>query len=122
MHPLSEEFRMLAEILPKILIASCDPALQAAIRPVLAATGARVELASSRKSALAAMVATPLPTLALLDAELPETEIGQLIASVHAATGTHSYPIVLFSDAVPEEWHRRLAEGVVDDVIPRAIT
>ncbi|MGO9435362.1 MAG: diguanylate cyclase domain-containing protein [Terracidiphilus sp.] len=113
---------MLAEILPKILIASCDAALRAAIRPVLAATGARVELASSSESASAAMVATPLPSLALLDAELPKIEIGQLIASVYAAIGTHSYPIVLFSDAVPEDWHRRLAEGVLDDVIPRAIT
>jgi diguanylate cyclase (GGDEF)-like protein len=122
MHPLSEEFWMLAEIPPKILIACHDAALLTNLQPVFAAWGARVEIADSAKTALAAMVEPPLPMLALLDAELPQSEIDQLIAAVHAATGTHSYPIVLLSDIVREEWHCRLAEGVLDDIIPRAVT
>jgi diguanylate cyclase (GGDEF)-like protein len=112
---------MLAEISPKILLASHDAALVAAIQPVLAATGARVGVTDSAKAALASMVDPPLPMLALLDAELPQSEIDQLIAAVHAATGTHTYPIVLLSDTVREEWHCRLAEGVLDDIIPRAV-
>ena len=113
---------MLAEILPKILIASRDAALLADLQPVIAATGARVGVTDSAKAAFASMVDPPLPMLALLDAELPQSEIDQLIAAVHAATGTHTYPIVLLSDTVREEWHLRLAEGVLDDIIPRAVT
>jgi diguanylate cyclase (GGDEF)-like protein len=113
---------MLAEILPKILIASRDAALLADLQPVIAATGARVGVTDSAKAAFASMVDPPLPMLALLDAELPQSEIDQLIAAVHAATGTHTYPIVLLSDTVREEWHLRLAESVLDDIIPRAVT
>jgi two-component system, cell cycle response regulator len=119
MHPLSEEFWMPGEILPKILVASCDPALFAGLQPVLMISGARIEVAESAKTALSAMVASPLPMLALLDAELPQADIGQLVAAVHASAGTPPYPIVLLSDLVPEEWHRRVAEKVLDDVIPR---
>lgn len=113
---------MLAEILPKILIASRDAALLADLQPVIAATGARVGVTDSAKAAFASMVDPPLPMLALLDAELPQSEIDQLIAAVHAATGTHTYPIVLLSDTVREEWHLRLAKSVLDDIIPRAVT
>ncbi len=112
---------MLSEFSPRMLIASRDAALLAHMQPLLAATGACVGVADSAKAALASMVDPPLPILALLDAELPQSEIDQLIASVHAATGTHTYPIVLLSDTVREEWHRRLAEGVFDDIIPRAV-
>jgi diguanylate cyclase (GGDEF)-like protein len=111
---------MPAEILPKILIASRDAALLADLQPVLAETGADVRVADSPEAALASMVNPPLPMLALLDAELSQPEIDQLIAAVHAATGTHTYPIVLLSDTVREEWHRRVAEGVLDDIIPRS--
>jgi diguanylate cyclase (GGDEF)-like protein len=120
MYPVSEEFWMLAEISPRILIATRDSALLAAIQPVLAATGAHVGVTDSAKAALVSMVAPPLPMLALLDTEFPQSEIDQLIAAVHAATGSHTYPIVLLSDTIREEWHRRLAEGVLDDIIPRA--
>ena len=113
---------MLAEIPPKILTASRDAALLADLQPVIAATGARVGVTDSAKAAFASMVDPPLPMLALLDAELPQSEIDQLIAAVHAATGTHTYPIVLLSDTVREEWHLRLAESVLDDIIPRAVT
>jgi diguanylate cyclase (GGDEF)-like protein len=120
MHPSSEEFRMLAETLSKILVASRDPALLAGLQPVLAVTGARVEVADCAKTASAAIMASPLPMLALLDAELPDMEIGQLIAAARASTCPPTHPIVLLSDIAPEEWHRRLEEGVLDDVIPRS--
>jgi len=64
---------MLAEISPRILIASRDTALIAAIEPALAATGARVWVIDSAKAVLAPMVDTPLPMLALLDAEGSES-------------------------------------------------
>lgn len=113
---------MLAEILPKILVVCRDPALLTGLQPVLAATGARIEVADFTTTALTAMAAAPLPILALLDGALSQAEIGQLIAAAHASTGTHPYPIVVLADLVPEEWRRRLAEGVLDDVIPRAQT
>ena len=111
---------MLAEILPKILVVCRDSALLTGLQPVLEATGARIEVADCAKTALTAMVAAPLPMLALLDGALPQAEIGQLIAAAHASTGTHTFPIVVLADLVPEEWRRRLVEGVLEDVIPRA--
>ena len=102
---------MLAEILPKILVVGRDPALLTGLQPVLTVTGARIEVADCATTALTAMVAAPLPMLALLDGALPEAEIGLLIATAHASGGDRTYPIVLLSDIVPEEWNRRLAEG-----------
>ena len=111
---------MLANPKPTFLLASPEPALLAAIEPVLAASGARVEIVLSAEAALASMIAPDPPTLALLDVNLSGMEMGRLLAAVRAEVSGKRLPIVLISDTVTQEWIDRLAEGVIDDLILRA--
>jgi two-component system, cell cycle response regulator len=117
-----------------VLFASPDPALLAAIEPVLRRGGARVEVVLSAEAALAAMTApmkasTNAPAkssrnvsgplgLALLDANLPGMPTSELLARARA--DSDGYPIVLIADEVTPEWTERLADGVLDDLILRA--
>ncbi len=111
---------MLANNPPTYLLASPEPTLLAALEPVLQASGARVEVALSADSVLAAMIAWRSPALALLDANLPGMSIGRLLAAARASDNTKHTAIVLIVDTVTQEWLDRLAEGILDDVILRA--
>ena len=108
---------MLDRKCPTFLLASPEPALLAAIEPVLLAAGSRVEVVLSAQAALASMTATAPPGLALLDANLPGMEMGQLLAGVRSHENGKRFPIVLISDTVTGEWIERLSEGVIDDLI-----
>jgi len=114
---------MLDNSQPTFLLASHEPAVLEAMEPILNASGVRVEIVLSVEAALAAMTAPQPPSLALLDVDLPGMEPGmnvaRLLATVRAAAGGHRFPIVLIADAVSQEWSSRLAEGVIDDLIPR---
>lgn len=101
------------------LLASADPTLLTAIEPELAAMGARMEVVMGAEAALAALTAPKAPNLALLDARLPGMEGGRLLAAALADGSGPKAPIVLIADTVSEEWRDRLAEGVIDDLIPR---
>lgn len=103
------------------LLASHDPVLLAVIEPVLAALDARVEIVLSAEAALGAMTRPQLPDLLLVNIDLPGMEMSQLLAAARAVTDGRRFPIVLLSDTVTEEWSNRLAEGVLDDVVPRAV-
>ncbi len=105
---------------PVYLLASPQPALLAAIEPILLAAGARVDVVLSAPAALAAMTAGNPPDLALLDVSLPGMEIPRLLAAARAETGAHSFPILLIADKAAPEWLDRLTEGVIDDLILRA--
>ena len=111
---------MLANSTPVYLLASPDPALLADLEPVLAADGARVEIFLSTEAALLALTAAHAPTLALIDVNLPGVAIGQLLAAARAEAVGRRYPIVLISDTVTQEWIDRLAEGIIDDLVPRS--
>jgi diguanylate cyclase (GGDEF)-like protein len=111
---------MLANLSPTFLLASSEPSLLAAIEPVLAASGARTEIVLSAEPALAALIAPRPLSLALLDARLPGMEMGQLLAAARAELSGRRVPIVLISDTVTKEWTDRLAEGIIDDLIPLA--
>ena len=108
---------MLDRKCPTFLLASPEPALLAAIEPVLLAAGSRVEVVLSAQAALASMTASAPPGLALLDANLPGMEMGQLLAGVRSHENGKRFPIVLISDTVTGEWIERLSEGVIDDLI-----
>jgi diguanylate cyclase (GGDEF)-like protein len=109
------------------LLASPEPSLLAAFEPVLAASGAHVEIVLSAEAALAALTAARPLTLALLDTKLmdqesvnaPGLDMGRLLAAAQTEHGGPRLPIVLISDTVTEEWLSRLAEGVIDDLLPR---
>jgi two-component system cell cycle response regulator len=111
---------MLANSTPVYLIASPDPALFADLEAVLATDGARVEIFLSAEAALLALTAAHAPTLALIDVNLPGMAIGQLLAAARAEAVGRRYPIVLISDTVTQEWTDRLAEGIIDDLVPRS--
>jgi diguanylate cyclase (GGDEF)-like protein len=111
---------MLANATPMFLLASPEPALLAAFEPILAATGAKVEVVFSAGATLAALTAAHPPALALLDVRLPGMPMGQLLAAARVEAAGRSFPIVLISDTVTQEWIARLAEGVIDDLIPPA--
>lgn len=101
---------------PIFVLASHDPALLARVQPAIAAK-ARVHVVLSADAALAAMSGKESPALALLDTRLPGMPLGQLLAAIRADAGRR-YPIVLFSDTVSEETRDRIAEGVIDDLVP----
>jgi diguanylate cyclase (GGDEF)-like protein len=46
-------------------------------------------------------------------------KMDKLLAAARAAVSGDRLPIVLISDTVTQEWIDRLAEGVIDDLIPR---
>ena len=112
---------MLANSTNVFLLASAEPALLAALEPILAADGARVEIFFSAEAALPALTAAHAPTLALIDVNLPGMEISRLLAAARAEATGRRFPIVLTSDTVTQEWIDRLAEGVIDDLAPRSI-
>jgi two-component system cell cycle response regulator len=106
--------------IPTYLLASAEPALLASIEPLLADGGARVEVHLSAEPTLAALTAAHPPELAVLDAQLPGMEMEGLLAAARAeAVGRH-FPIVLISETVSQAWIDRLAEGIIDDLVPRA--
>jgi diguanylate cyclase (GGDEF)-like protein len=115
---------MLEDSLHTFLLASAEPALLAALEPVLSAGGARVEVFLSAGTALTGLTAAHAPSLALIDVNLPGMEpcmsVGQLLASALSETGSRRFPIVLISDTATQEWSDRLAEGVIDDLLPRS--
>jgi diguanylate cyclase (GGDEF)-like protein len=92
---------------------------------VLAAEGARVEIVLSLEAALLAMTVVTAPMLAVIDVTLPCMEpgmcMGQLLAAVCGEGAERRFPIVLIAEAVTQEWIDRLAEGVIDDLVPRGI-
>jgi diguanylate cyclase (GGDEF)-like protein len=117
---------MLVNHLPTLLLASSDPALLAAIDPVLRASGACVEILLSAEAVLASTAAPIPPTLALIDTHLSGLDHGlnsgmdHLLTAVRTNVSARRLPIILLADAVTQQGHDQLAEGVIDDVIPRA--
>jgi diguanylate cyclase (GGDEF)-like protein len=87
---------------------------------VLLAIGARVEVVLTAEAALAAIIAAIPPNLALLDSNLPGMKMDRLLTLARTQVSAKRVPIVLISDIVTQEWIDRLAEGVIDDLIPRA--
>ncbi len=106
-----------------VLLASAEPALLAAIEPMLAADGAKVQVVLSAEAALTALTASPAPNLAVIDSDLsgikPRVSLSQLVAGARADATGRRFPIVLISDTLTQDWIDRLADGVIDDLLPR---
>ena len=115
---------MLTHANATFLVASPDTSLLAVLEPLLSASGAHVEVAHSAAPVLAVLSAPQTLHLILLDAKLCNTEpwinLGQLLAAARSLPESRRGPIVLIADAVTEEWVVRMAEGTIDDLIPRA--
>lgn len=113
---------MAAEHQLVILLASHEPDLLKSAEAALRVTGARVEAVLSDGDALARIAApaplSPVVDLLLLDPRMPGMPTAQLLAAARTEAAVVQFPIVLFSDSASPEWTDRLAEGVIDDVIP----
>jgi diguanylate cyclase (GGDEF)-like protein len=112
---------MLAHNPLSFVLASAEPALLAVFEPVLAADGAQVEIFLSAEAALPTLTSAHAPTLALIDVNLPGMETGRLLAAARAEATGRRFPIILIADTVTQEWIDRLAEGIIDDLLPRSI-
>jgi diguanylate cyclase (GGDEF)-like protein len=118
---------MLVNHPPTLLLASSEPALLAALEPVLLASGARVQIVLSAEAVLASTAAPIPPTLALIDDRLASPHhdldhgIDQLLTAVRINISARRMPILLIADTVTQQHRDRLAEGVIDDVIPRTV-
>ncbi len=104
----------------KFLLASPDPAVLAAMEPLLLASGVRVEIVLSAQAALASVTGPDPPAITLLDSCLEGMPLGQWLSAARAQTDAPRIPIVLIADTVTQECIDRLAEGAVDDVILRS--
>lgn len=100
----------------RILLASGEPELLTRAEHVLRASGAEVRVALTADATLQSML-QDTPTLALVDARLPGMELGRLLAAARAE-GTPHFPIVLIADTPSEELKDRLAEAVIDGLVP----
>jgi diguanylate cyclase (GGDEF)-like protein len=112
---------MLAHAPLTFVLASAEPGLLTAIEPVLLADGSQVEIFLSAETALPALTSAHAPTMALIDVNLPGMEIGQLLAAARAEATGRRYPIILIADTVTQEWIDRLAEGIINELLPRTI-
>ena len=110
---------MLAVFRSKFLLGSNSPALAADLEPVVVACGAQLSVETTSDRALLVMNGREPPSLVLLDLDLPGMGISQLLACVRTEKPARRFPIVLISDNVSAECMDRLAEGVIDDLIPR---
>ena len=110
---------------PTILLASPNPVTLTALDMPLAVSGAHVEVVLSVETALAALTVPHPPSVALLDANLrgldPAMTLDRLLAAVQAESGLREFPIVLILDTLDQHWADRLAEGLIDDLLPCAM-
>ncbi len=103
---------------PRILLASGSETLVSTIQSAFQDCGTHVDVAFSGPKTLAALSGPAVPSLVLVDASLPGMNIGQLMAAMHSGDEVRRFPIVLVSAMISPEWIDRLAEGVIDDLVP----
>ena len=107
---------------PTLLLASGSANLISTITTALTDSGVRTSIACSAEAALHAMRGPTAFSAVLLDAKLPGMDPWSNCwpPSVQAAT-IDRFPVVLISEDVRPEWLDRLAEGVIDDLLPQSL-
>ena len=106
---------------PEILVATSSARLIDALEASLADAGTRMRSVTTTDGALKAIVDGTVPAAVLLDVELPGADLERVLAAINAGTERRSFPLVLMSDEEIPGWKDRLAQGVIDDVVPRTM-
>jgi diguanylate cyclase (GGDEF)-like protein len=101
---------------PLLLLASASVGLIAALRSSLLDAGIQLRTAASADAALEAILDFQVPTIVMLDADLPGRPLGQILASLNG--DERRFPIIVIADQGIPEWKERLAEGVIDGILP----
>lgn len=101
---------------PVFLVASDDPALPAQVEPAFGKWSASMVVVRSAHSAFSALTSGILPQLVVLDTRL--TDASQLLALLRSDDTGRRVAVLAAADAPSEEWWQRLAEGVVEDLVP----
>jgi len=109
---------MLAEKSPVFLLASPEPEMLNKYEPLMLGMGAHVQVVMTAPAALAAIMVAKPPDLVLLDVDLPGMPIERLLAAARASQEGQSFPIVLVTDVMTQTWIDRVAEGMLDDLVP----
>lgn len=116
---------MLLSLQPSTLLISRDPTLIAAVQPVLHQAGMAGSIAFSPKLALSEFTTPRPPCLVFYDIDAAgndgESAFCHWLTEARAAAHGHIVPIVLFADSANEEWMNCLADGALDDLIPRSV-
>jgi len=107
-----------------ILLVCGDGKLRAAIEPVLQESGKGILAVDSPEGALPLMVSPEPPALILVDSQLflgaSAPTMARWLTDVRMTANGHRFPVVLIADEVEEGWMELLAEGALDDLIPRS--
>lgn len=110
---------MLAEMSPVFLLASPDPEMLNKFEPIMLGMGAQVQVVMTAPAALASILVPKPPDLVLLDVDLPGMPVDRLLAGARASREGQVFPIVLVTDVMSQTWIDRVAEGILDDLVPR---
>jgi diguanylate cyclase (GGDEF)-like protein len=114
-------FTPLGDTHPYVLIATSSMHLVDTVEASLLDSKMQVRSATSTAEAIEAMRGRRVPSAALLDVELPGGNLEQVLAALNGGAGPRGFPIVLMCDEEIPAWSNRLAEGVIDDLIPRTM-
>jgi two-component system cell cycle response regulator len=106
---------------PTLLLASGSANLISTIESALLDCGFQISIAGSAQEALHAIGNPTAFSSVLLDPELPGMDIEQLLAAIRSGSDDRRFPVVLISENVLPEWLDRLAEGIIDDLLPQTL-
>lgn len=110
---------MRGELHPDIIVATNSTRLIEAVETSLHDSGARIGSVATIEAALGAMLGGAVLSAALLDVDLLGAGLEQVLAGLNAGADRRRFPIVLMCDCEVPGWRDRLAEGLIDDVVPR---
>jgi two-component system cell cycle response regulator len=113
---------------PVVLLASPDTSLTGSVKSILESLDLRVQIVTGGDAVLDAAISMPAGGIVLLDAQLAGIASGQMMAAIQESGVHERCAVAMIAEKTPGlnissdlsgEWLARLAEGVIDDIVPR---